>query len=112
MPYKSQAFQISPDWCGNILSIDFFEAPRDILSNLFDWLDRLELTLTNHLFNRSASWSCPLVCPAVHLPVGYPLGVTQYVSDYFPIPLGVGSDPLPWTIRGEPAPDGAIISSK
>ena len=36
---------------------DFFDLLREILTDLFDWLDRLELALTNQLREKSSGWS-------------------------------------------------------
>lgn len=112
MPYKSQAFLIAPYWGNTGPAIDFFGLLRDILSALFDWLDRLELALTNHLRTKSTNWSPMLTCPSILLPVGYPPGVTRYHADYFPIPLCDGSDALPWTVSVGPGPSGTMVSSK
>jgi hypothetical protein len=111
MPYQSQAFLIAPYGANTGPAIDFFGLLRDILSALFNWLDRLELALTNHLRTKSANWSPMLNCPCILLPVGYPPGATQYDADYFPIPLCDGSDALPWTVNVEPGPRGIEVSS-
>lgn len=112
VPYKSQAFLMAPYGSNTGPAIDFFGLLRDILSALFDWLDRLELALTNHLRTKSASWSPMLTCPFVLLPVGYPPGMTRYDAEYFPIPLCDGSDSLPWIASIGPGPGGIIVSSK
>jgi hypothetical protein len=97
-PFKAQAVLMSP-FAQNVFACsDFFGLLGNILSDLFGWLDRLEIALTTHLNTKSASWSPRPTCPAFLLPVGYPTGVTRYDTDYFPIPLCDGSDPLPWTV--------------
>jgi hypothetical protein len=97
-PFEAQAVLLSPFAQNTFACRDFFGLLRNIISGLFIWLDRLEAALTAHLRTKPASWSPMPTCPFFFLPVGYPAGVTRYDTDYFPIPLCDGSDPLPWTV--------------
>lgn len=92
-PFKVQAFLISPYQPGRVPWQDFFGLLGKLLNDLFVWLDRLQTVLMTHLRETSSA-----ACPRILLPVGYPPGMTRYDADYFPIPLCLGSDPLPWTI--------------
>ena len=97
-PREARAVVMSP-FAQNILACsDFFGLLRDIMSDLFVWLDRLEAALTAHLRTKSADWEPIPTCPFFLLPVGYPEGVTRYDRNYFPIPLCDGSDDLPWSV--------------
>ncbi len=97
--FEVRAVLMSPFAQNTFACSDFFGLLRDLLSSLFDWLDRLEIALTSHLRAQSASWSPMPTCPGFPLPIGYPAGVTRYDADYFPIPLCNGSDSLPWTVN-------------
>jgi hypothetical protein len=92
-PIEVGAFLMSP-FAQNPLR-DFFGLLRGTFASLFDWLDRMEEALTNHLCAKS-NWVPDAKCPSFALPVGYPSGTTHFHPDYFVMPLCVGSDPLPW----------------
>lgn len=77
---------------------DFFGLLRDILSGLFQWLDRPELALVSVLQSKDGDWAPSAPVPFYYLPVGYPDGTTRYEREYFPIPVCDGSDALPWSI--------------
>ncbi|MFZ5930240.1 MAG: hypothetical protein ACOY15_03375 [Pseudomonadota bacterium] len=97
-PLKAQASLLSPFAENVVASGDFFGLLRDLLSSLFDWLDRLEIILTSYLCKKYPGWSPTLSCYNLSLPIGYPLELVRYEMEYFPIPLCEGSDALPWTI--------------
>jgi hypothetical protein len=77
---------------------DFFGLQHDVLSGLFEWLDRLEVTLGSHLQHQAVGWSPPTTYPSFPLPMGYPPGITRYDQRYFPIPVCDGSDELPLSV--------------
>jgi hypothetical protein len=98
-PFKVWATLKSPFAESTFVSGDFFSLLRNLLTDLFVWFDQLEIALTSHLLTRATGWSPMSWCPCFMLPVGYPMGVTRYEPDYFPLPLCDGSDPLPWTME-------------
>lgn len=106
-PFEAQAVLMSPFAESTFACGDFFGLLRSLLSDLFGWLDRLEVALTSHLSMKMTGWSPRPNCPFLLLPVGYPEGLTRYDPVYFPIPLCEGADPLPWSVSVQPgAPHG------
>jgi hypothetical protein len=103
-PFDAQANLVSPTGQTPLPTSDVFVLLRDILLDLCGWLDRLEIALRNHLAPRDAAYQWPPRCKLIMLPVGYPPGPTTLESDYFPLPMCDGSDPLPWTIRWHRGP--------
>lgn len=97
-PYEARAVLMSPFAERTFACWDFFGLLRSLLSDLFGWLDRLEVALTSHLRMKATGWSPWPNCPSLLLPVGYPEGLTRYDPVYFPIPLCEGADPLPWSV--------------
>jgi hypothetical protein len=95
----AQAHLIRP--YGEGPSLDFFKLLSNIFANLFDWLERLESTMTAYLHTKSSNWhpkSISPECPYFRLPIGLPHGTTTLHPEYFVFPLCNGSDPLPWTV--------------
>jgi hypothetical protein len=102
-PYETRALLISP-FPATSMQSDYFRELREIFAGLFDWLDRLEAALIEHLRGTLVGWSPMRRSSSFNLPVGYPEGPTVYDSTYFPLPLCDGSDALPWTIGGSIVP--------
>lgn len=103
-PMEVKANLISP-YQKHPIDGDFFRLLRDILTNLCDWLDRVENSLIIHLQTLDSSWKPMLTCPSVYLGSGVPITGICYHPMYFPLPLCDGSDPLPWTY-GSPIQEG------
>jgi hypothetical protein len=93
-PFEVEAFLMTP--FAQAPLPHFFDLLRGIFAGLFEWLDRLEATLTAHLSAKSG-WLPDARCPSFTLPVGYPPGTTHFHPGYFVLPLCNDSDPLPWT---------------
>ncbi len=89
---------------------DYAAILRNILTKLFNWLDRLEEVLKIHLkttFDKEVA----LTHPQIILPVGYEIGKTTYLESYFPIPRCEDADPLPWTIDVIGNADGMLLKN-
>lgn len=95
-PFEAQAILMLP--FGQTQIPDFFGLLRRILANLFDWLDRLAVTLTA-LLSAKSTWVPAPQCWFQLLPVGYPPGTTHLHPTYFVLPLCDGSDPLHWSME-------------
>jgi hypothetical protein len=107
--FKASACVTSP-WADNVVPFpDFFGLLRDILTKLFDWLDRLEIALMIYLKPKDPLWKpISTACPFFLLPVGWPPGVICLDPTYFPLPLCDGADLLPWCAKAPPRPSFAF----
>jgi hypothetical protein len=104
-PMEAKANLISA-YQKHAIDADFFRLLLDILTNLFDWLDRLEDALVKHLQGLNSSWKPRSQCSFILLGLGFPMTGVSYHPLYFPLPLCDGADPLPWTI-GRPVRSSA-----
>lgn len=90
--------------------VDFFAVTQRLLTKLFSWLDRLEISLASIL--ESKYGRAPETAPSIILlPPGYELGELTLYPEYFPIPLCEGSDPLPWTMNVRSNETGILIEN-
>lgn len=90
--------------------VDFFDITKQLLADLFSWLDRLEILLASIL--ESKYGQAPEIAPSlILLPVGYELGKHVLYPEYFPVPLCDGSDPLPWIMNLSLNETGILIKN-
>ncbi|CAG9934202.1 hypothetical protein [Candidatus Nitrotoga arctica] len=98
-PIEARAIILSPHALEPFPCTDYFGLLHRVLGGLFAWLDDVERVLILHLKAVDSSWQPMSFCPGFSLPVGYPLGITRYSKEYFPVPACDGSEELPWSIE-------------